>query len=127
MDAEDLGVGEECDSDSQCLRWATDPDGRTFRVEVEVPGRFEGPMFEPDGDEGPLLRFMLWRANRLIRHGVERGERRHQGPPRCYLEVWRVSPDEEELAFEQTCLGMEEGRRRGAELVAEIRAGTFAP
>jgi hypothetical protein len=34
-----------------------------FRVEAQVPADIEDPMFQPDGDEGLILRFMLWRAN----------------------------------------------------------------
>ncbi|WP_460820314.1 hypothetical protein [Nocardioides korecus] len=128
MDSEDLDVGEDFDSGSKLVRWATDPAGRTFSVEAEVPGPAPDATFAPDGDEGVVGRFIVCRLNRLIRQVTTRAERRREGPPKPYLLVWRVSPDGADmLALEEACSSMEEGRQRVSEVVDEIRAGSFEP
>jgi hypothetical protein len=80
-------------------------------------------MFTPHADDGLVSRLLLWRANRRIRKGYERGERRHSGPPIWYLEVWRHDEDGETMLVEDEMAGSDEARLRVHELVAQVAAG----
>lgn len=123
MDIDDLPEGEDLTNDVQIVRWATDPAGRVNQISAEVPGPPDWPMLRPDAGDGRLARLMLWRANRLLRKGYERGERRHSGPPIWYLEVWRCDEDGETLLVEEEVVGADEARVRVDRLAAQVAAG----
>lgn len=123
MDIDDLPEGEELSSDVQIVRWATDPTGRVNQISAEVPDPPDWPMFKPDADAGRLDRLLLWRANRWLRKGYERGERRHSGPPIWYLEVWRYDVDGETLLVDEEVTGAHQAQIRVDELVSQVSAG----
>jgi len=127
VDIDALPEGEDFTSDSQIVRWATDPVGRVCQISAEVPGAPDWPMFTPDTDDGKILRLHLWGANQVIRKAYERGERRQSGPPVWYLEVWRFDESGETLLVEEELADPDETRLRVDELAQQLTAGIVLP
>ena len=124
MDTDALPEGEDFTSDTQIVRWATDPAGRVCQISAEVPGPPDWPLVSPDADDGPMLRLVLRRANRMMRRAFERGEQRHVGPPVWYLEVWRFDEAGETLLAEEELTDPQQTRLRVDELAEQVAAGT---
>jgi hypothetical protein len=124
VDADDVPEGEDFANDTLVVRWATDPAGRMCQIVAEIPGPIDFPMWTPDDEDGPLLRFMLWRANRRLQKGYERGQRRRTGPPTWYLSVWRREGTES-LLLEEELTDPQAARLRIDDLVRQVAAGTL--
>lgn len=118
--------GVDVNSDTDIVRWATDPSGRVCLISAGVPGSPVWPLFTPNADDGLVSRILLARVNRLLRKGYERGERRQSGPPIWYLEVWRHDEDggETMIVDEEVAGGPHEARLRVDEVTAQVAAGT---
>jgi hypothetical protein len=121
VEADDVPEGEDYGGDDLVVRWATDPNGRLYQISAALASSVEFPMFKPDDDDGPVVRVLLWRANRLLRRGQERGQRRRTGPPTWYLEAWRR--EALQLVVEEQCQSREAAERRIEEIVKRVAAG----
>jgi len=124
VDIDALAEGEDFTSDTQIVRWATDPEGQVCQISAEVPSPPDWPMFTPDVEDGKLSRFVLWLTNRVIRKGYERGERKQSGPPLWYLEVWRFDEAGETLLVEEELADANKARLRVDELAHLVTTGT---
>ena len=125
VDIEEVPEGEDFASDTQIVRWASDPTGRSYQISAEIPGPAEFPMFTPDADDSLLARFMLRHADRLLEKGSKRGHRRRTGPPTWYLSVWRRSETGESLVMEEQLSDSDEAHRRVDDLVERVAAGAL--
>jgi hypothetical protein len=123
VDIDTLPQGEDFTSDTQIVRWATDPAGRVCQIGAEIPDPPDWPVFTPDADDGPVLRLFLWIANRVLRRGYERGERRQSGPSIWYLEVWRFDEADRTLLVEEELADPQETRLRVDELTEQVAGG----
>ncbi len=125
VDIDDVPEGDDFASDTQIVRWASDPAGRLHQISAEVPDPVEFPVFTPDADDGVVFRFMLRRANRRLEKGSKRGRQRRTGPPTWYLSVWRRSETGETLAMEEQLSDSGEAHRRVDNLVKQVAAGAL--
>ena len=126
VDIHEVPEGVNVTSDTDIVRWATDPAGRVCLISAGVPDPLDWPLFTPDANDGLLSRLLLWRANRGVKKAYERGERLHSGSPTWYLEVWRHDDDggETMIVDEEIAGGPHEARLRVQELSAQVAAGT---
>jgi hypothetical protein len=120
----DVPEGEAFASDTQIVRWASDPAGRLCQITAEVPGSPEFPMFTPDASDGLVARLMVRRANRLIEKRSDPGQRRRTGPPTWYLAVWRREDSGETLLLDEVS-DADEAQRRVDVLAEQVAAGTL--
>lgn len=86
-----------------------------------MPGKPDFSVITAEPGDGLLDRFALWRINRLIESGFERGRARRSGPPIWYIEVWRV--DSETLVLEEQFTNAAAARRRIDDLVDQAASG----